>query len=242
MHLTEASFKKAAKRLAADLSIPLAQGQERLASAFNFTNFDAALSLLSRATPDTLAGKPKSTGVLWHDTGLSYKETLLLTRHLAGLFATDQGWLDKGLHALEAGLAVAFVIDAHEGPVTSRRLRKALRLDGMVERLDVYIVEHGEEIEDWPRAQRKLGRYLNRLPAFRIKIEKPVVGRTRLRCDSMCYEQHDYRMTQIDIALDIMEMVEADVALLPAVQIAAKNSDKGQLREMLSDFMTQVEA
>jgi hypothetical protein len=240
MHLTEASFKKAAKRLADDFSIQLADGQERLAKAFNFSNFNAALNALSQTQQPAQAPVVRDQRI-WLGIELGYKAAWLLMRQIATLHASDNPdnscWLDRGLQLLDAGLADAFVVTQSAEGVTVRELRKAMRLDVMVEKFDAYVLRHGADFEDWPRAPRLLGRYLSRLPAARL------LRRPRPTIDSMAYEQHDYRLMQLDLALDFMEMLEGSPSLIPNVNHWAFHShDKMYLREMLAEYHAQATA
>lgn len=132
MKLSLTSFKKAAKRLAAELSISLAKSQELLAKTHGFASFDAATKALEPAleqSPTVTA----TAGIQPTWMGLSCEQTVSFLTVLALPHAATDMWQGRSQHLLKI---VAKAVFASSGtlPICVDDLLHASELDELENR------------------------------------------------------------------------------------------------------------
>lgn len=97
MNLSLVSFKKAAKRLAAEISISVAKAQELLATTHGFANFDAAVAAMSKPPESGVSAVTlPPVGPTW--LGLTCQQTVALLAVVALPNAATELWQNRSLH------------------------------------------------------------------------------------------------------------------------------------------------
>lgn len=207
-------FKKAAKRLAIQESIPLNEAQTKLSAYFNFKNFDAAIKALT--PPVVLGSQPAATsargGKFWCD--LSLQEFRLLAYFLQEknspieMRVSESGqWAAKGIDLFEAVIQ-GLVLYHSDRLLDSIGLSRAFDLREIQKDYISAWVEFkkNDESAPWPKNIRKLAHYIEiGIPGYRIdKLLSSFCELTgkeqtspKTMQDGFVTDQHSHRVTQI---------------------------------------------
>jgi hypothetical protein len=248
MNLTEDSFKKASKRYAEMHQVPLARAQEVFAKLLGFSNLNAALRGLGAAAATTLTSAAQHTAPAartWLNN--SFEVTLAFMRHTLDMRATHepavQEWSARTQRLVSAVFPDLFLSPSSSRAISVLEVRRAITLDAMSARYVRHYLSFGKDHETWPHPARGIARYLAHLPAFRLdralREHCPIEqlppgfkldnGHSMFPAqDSMAHEQHAYRTTQLELALDAMEIAEQ------RPQVWAEISSAGNYRELRS--------
>lgn len=237
MHITETSFKQAAKRLSASQSLSLSASQEALAQAFGFRGLDPLLKQLRKGDAARAQSAPTTetpTAVMAQVDpafccGLTYAQFSLLLKclNLKRILDLPADHFDRGGYEGPVILNAVLAHIATTGPktMTPREIAAALSLEALKARVLQSIERHASiEPEQWPHGERLLGRYMVHLPGFRFADIRRRSGET----DEL-KDQHSFRVRDVLPMLDVLDPFADGDHLGQLLVWTGDTKDRGQV-------------